>query len=224
MLIEEVGPMNAKEAERMHLWGQSPLTKPSPRAVDGGRLHRYVFRYRGPRPGPVRRRGPHHRRGARPRSSVPHAPGRGQLLADRRPRRDTASLAGDGRTCLRDGTSDERERRMTDLRPEDFGATPTLEVRAYRDGTLFDRTLCESEEDAAVAVAGGRSSTGSSAWSRTCQRIPRRTRRWTNRWTSTTISCCPTASPTVGRDPARASPPRRSLVSRPRLGRSPTGR
>ena len=42
---------------------------------------------------------------------------------------------------------------MTDLRPEDFGATPTLEVRAYRDGTLFDRTLCESEEDAAVAVA-----------------------------------------------------------------------
>ena len=45
--------MNAKEEERMPLWGQSPLTKPSPRAADGGRLHRYVFRYRGRGPAPA---------------------------------------------------------------------------------------------------------------------------------------------------------------------------
>ena len=28
---------------------------------------------------------------------------------------------------------------MSDLRPEDFGETPTLEVRAYREGKLVER-------------------------------------------------------------------------------------
>ena len=41
---------------------------------------------------------------------------------------------------------------MTDLRPEDFGETPTLEACAYRDGVLVARELCESEEDAASFV------------------------------------------------------------------------
>ena len=31
-------------------------------------------------------------------------------------------------------------------------ATPTIEVRAYRDGTLVGRTLCESEQAAMEAV------------------------------------------------------------------------
>ena len=42
---------------------------------------------------------------------------------------------------------------MSDLRPEDFGETPTLEVRAYREGKLVERALCETEEEAADVVA-----------------------------------------------------------------------
>ena len=41
---------------------------------------------------------------------------------------------------------------MSDLRPQDFGETPTLEARAYRDGVLVHRELCESEADAAAFV------------------------------------------------------------------------
>jgi hypothetical protein len=41
---------------------------------------------------------------------------------------------------------------MSDVRPEDLGETPTLEVRAYRAGVLVSRELCESEEDAAAFV------------------------------------------------------------------------
>ena len=41
---------------------------------------------------------------------------------------------------------------MSDLRQEDFGVTPTLEVRVYRDGALVQRVLCESEEDAVATV------------------------------------------------------------------------
>ena len=41
---------------------------------------------------------------------------------------------------------------MSDARPEDLGETPALEVRAYRDGVLVSRELCESEEDAAMFV------------------------------------------------------------------------
>jgi hypothetical protein len=44
------------------------------------------------------------------------------------------------------------EEGMSDLRPEDLVETPTLEVRAYRDGVLMRRELCESEEDAAAFV------------------------------------------------------------------------
>jgi hypothetical protein len=46
--------MNANNAERLQLWGRSPLlTEPS--SVDGGgaRLHRYVVRFRGPAPAPA---------------------------------------------------------------------------------------------------------------------------------------------------------------------------
>ncbi len=41
---------------------------------------------------------------------------------------------------------------MSDVRPEDLGETPILEARAYRDGALVARELCESEEDAAAFV------------------------------------------------------------------------
>ena len=41
---------------------------------------------------------------------------------------------------------------MSDLRQEDFGVTPTLEVRVYRDGVLVQRVLCETEEDAVATV------------------------------------------------------------------------
>lgn len=41
---------------------------------------------------------------------------------------------------------------MSDLRPEDFGETPTLEARAYREGVLVHSELCESEPDAAAFV------------------------------------------------------------------------
>ena len=41
---------------------------------------------------------------------------------------------------------------MSDVRPEDFGETPTLEARAYRDGVLICRERCDSEEDAAAFV------------------------------------------------------------------------
>ncbi len=41
---------------------------------------------------------------------------------------------------------------MTDMRPEDLGETPTIEVRVYRGGRLLSRELCESEEQAGLAV------------------------------------------------------------------------
>ena len=41
---------------------------------------------------------------------------------------------------------------MSDVRPEDLGETPSVEVRACRDGVLVCRELCESEEDAAAFV------------------------------------------------------------------------
>jgi hypothetical protein len=41
---------------------------------------------------------------------------------------------------------------MTEPRPEDLGETPTIEVRVYRDGRLIERELCESDEQAALAV------------------------------------------------------------------------
>lgn len=42
---------------------------------------------------------------------------------------------------------------MSDVRPEEVGGeTPTVEVRAYRHGTLLGRELCETEAEAAAAV------------------------------------------------------------------------
>ena len=41
---------------------------------------------------------------------------------------------------------------MSDLRPEDLGETPTLEVRVYRNDALLHRELCETEADAAAVV------------------------------------------------------------------------
>lgn len=41
---------------------------------------------------------------------------------------------------------------MTEVRPEDYGETPTIEVRVYRDDELITRELCESEEQAAQVV------------------------------------------------------------------------
>lgn len=41
---------------------------------------------------------------------------------------------------------------MTEVRPEDLGETPTIEVRVYRDGELIREELCESEEQAALVV------------------------------------------------------------------------
>ena len=41
---------------------------------------------------------------------------------------------------------------MSELRPEDPGETPTLEVCVYRNGVLVHRELCESEADAAAAT------------------------------------------------------------------------
>jgi hypothetical protein len=41
---------------------------------------------------------------------------------------------------------------MTEVRPEDQGETPTIEVRVYRDGELLRQELCESDEQAAQVV------------------------------------------------------------------------
>ena len=41
---------------------------------------------------------------------------------------------------------------MSEVRPQDIGETPTIEVRVYRRGELIHRELCESEEEAALAV------------------------------------------------------------------------
>jgi hypothetical protein len=43
---------------------------------------------------------------------------------------------------------------MSDVRPEDLGETPTIEVRVFRHGELVERELCESEEQAAQIVEG----------------------------------------------------------------------
>ena len=42
---------------------------------------------------------------------------------------------------------------MTEVRPQDVGETPTIEVRIYRRGELIHREFCDSEEQAALAVA-----------------------------------------------------------------------
>jgi hypothetical protein len=41
---------------------------------------------------------------------------------------------------------------MSDVRAEDLGETPTIEVRVFRHGELVERELCESEEQAARVV------------------------------------------------------------------------
>jgi hypothetical protein len=41
---------------------------------------------------------------------------------------------------------------MSESRPEDYGETPTVVVRVYRDGRLWLQELCESEDEAALAV------------------------------------------------------------------------
>lgn len=40
---------------------------------------------------------------------------------------------------------------MSDIRGSDPASTPTVELRVYRDGVLFRRELCDSEEDAVDA-------------------------------------------------------------------------
>lgn len=41
---------------------------------------------------------------------------------------------------------------MSDFRPQDYGETPTVVVRVYREGRLWLQELCESDEEASVAV------------------------------------------------------------------------
>jgi hypothetical protein len=41
---------------------------------------------------------------------------------------------------------------MSELRPEDYGETPTVVVRVYRDGRLWLQELCESDDEASLAV------------------------------------------------------------------------
>jgi hypothetical protein len=41
---------------------------------------------------------------------------------------------------------------MSDIRPEDVGATSSIQVVVYRDGKVIDRQRCESPEEAAAAV------------------------------------------------------------------------
>jgi hypothetical protein len=41
---------------------------------------------------------------------------------------------------------------MSEVRPQDVGETPTIEVRVYRRGGLIHRELCESEEQASLVV------------------------------------------------------------------------
>lgn len=43
-------------------------------------------------------------------------------------------------------------RMMRDFRPQDYGETPTVVVRVYRDGRLWLQELCESEDEACLAV------------------------------------------------------------------------
>jgi hypothetical protein len=77
-----------------------------------------------------------------------------------RHRDDDDHAAPDG--PARDGPRSRRDRRIvwTDdgkgdvsrSRPQDHGETPTIEVRVFRDGQLVERELCESEDQAALAV------------------------------------------------------------------------
>jgi hypothetical protein len=41
---------------------------------------------------------------------------------------------------------------VSETRPQDFGETPTVVVRVYRHGRLWLQELCESEDEAALAV------------------------------------------------------------------------
>jgi hypothetical protein len=41
---------------------------------------------------------------------------------------------------------------MSESRPQDYGETPSVAVRVYRDGRLWLQELCESEDEAALAV------------------------------------------------------------------------
>lgn len=44
------------------------------------------------------------------------------------------------------------ESRVTEVRPVELGEAPTVEVRVYRRGVLIARELCESDEQAALAI------------------------------------------------------------------------
>ena len=41
---------------------------------------------------------------------------------------------------------------MSDIRPDDVGATSSIQVVVYREGKVIDRQLCESPEEAAATV------------------------------------------------------------------------
>lgn len=41
---------------------------------------------------------------------------------------------------------------MSESRPQDYGETPTVEVRVYRDGRLWLKELCESDDEAASVI------------------------------------------------------------------------
>lgn len=47
----------------------------------------------------------------------------------------------------------EREQSMSEMKPAEFGETPTVEVRIYRHGELIDTQLCETVDEAAALVA-----------------------------------------------------------------------
>lgn len=49
---------------------------------------------------------------------------------------------------------------MGEVRPEELGETPTLEVLVYRNGELIHREFCESEDEAADVVATWEESPG----------------------------------------------------------------
>ena len=49
---------------------------------------------------------------------------------------------------------------MDQLRPEELGETPALEVIVYRDGALVERVRCESELEAAEIVASREETVG----------------------------------------------------------------
>jgi hypothetical protein len=68
--------------------------------------------------------------------------------------------SGRGSPVAPDPGAEEEQVMMDQLRPDELGETPTLEVIVYRDGELVERVRCETELEAAEIVASREETVG----------------------------------------------------------------